>query len=177
MLIDGITSHTPVSLLKGIVDNQLSVSTVISDRAIKSSEEAQKIIKALTSAAIQLNYPEIVRELGEAETIGVSLPDPYLDVPEVCPVTITMVGLFVLTSFHPFISLIPYQPILNKDGSPSGETKTEIPFNLAPRACLSSTDESSRRTLPRDKSSLKTPYMMSLLNACDGRPSFSKSSG
>ncbi len=25
---------------------------------------------------------------------------------------------------------MPYQPILNEDGSPSGETKTEIPFNL-----------------------------------------------
>jgi DNA-directed RNA polymerase, mitochondrial len=128
--IDGITSHTPVSLLKGIVDNQLSVSTVISDRAIKSSEEAQKIIKALTSAAVQLHYPEIVRELGEAETIGFSLPDPYLDVPEVRPVTVTTVCLLVLTSCHPSTSLMPYQPILSEDGSPSGKTETEIPFNL-----------------------------------------------
>ncbi|KAI0299035.1 hypothetical protein B0F90DRAFT_1730231 [Multifurca ochricompacta] len=109
--IDGITSHTPASLLKGIVDNQMSVVTVVSDRAIKSSEEAQNIIRALTKAAVQHNYPEIIRELGQAEAMGSSLPDPYLDVPEVRPVTVNT-------------------PVLNGDGTPSGETETEIPFNL-----------------------------------------------
>lgn len=98
--IDGITNHTPASLLKGIIDNQFSVSSVVSDRAIKSSEEAQKIIKALTSAAVQLNYTEIVHELGEAESIGLSLPDPYLGVPEVRPVTVTTVSLSVMLSCH-----------------------------------------------------------------------------
>jgi DNA-directed RNA polymerase len=53
MYIDSVTNHTPALLLKGIVDNQLSVVTVVSDRAIKSSEEAQKIIRALTAAAVQ----------------------------------------------------------------------------------------------------------------------------
>ncbi|KAH9056429.1 DNA/RNA polymerase [Lactarius vividus] len=109
--IDGVTNHTPASLLQGIVDNQLSVVTVVSDRAIKSSEEAQKIIRALTGAAIQHNYPEIIRELGDAESMGSSPPDPYLDVPEVRPVTTNA-------------------PVLNEDGTPSGETETEIPFNL-----------------------------------------------
>ncbi|KAI9430871.1 DNA/RNA polymerase [Lactarius indigo] len=109
--IDGVTNHTPASLLKGIVDNQLSVVTVVSDRAIKSSEEAQKIIRALTGAAVQHNYPEIIRELGHAESMGSSLPDPYLDVPEVRPVTVDA-------------------PVLNEDGTPSGKTETEIPFNL-----------------------------------------------
>jgi DNA-directed RNA polymerase len=84
--------------LKGIVDNQLSVGTVISDRAIKSSEEAQKIIQALSRAAVQHNYREIVEELGRVEMMGSSLPDPYLDVPEVRPVTITTVGFTVLAS-------------------------------------------------------------------------------
>jgi DNA-directed RNA polymerase len=78
--------------LKGIVDNQLSVVTVVSDRSIKSSEEAQKIIQALTSAAVQHNYHDIVRELGKAEELGSSLPDPYSDVPEVRPVVVTTVG-------------------------------------------------------------------------------------
>jgi DNA-directed RNA polymerase len=78
--------------LKGIVDNQLSVVTVVSDRAIKSSEEAQKIIRALTAAAVQHNYPEIISELGYAESMASSLPDPYLDVPEVRPVTVTAVS-------------------------------------------------------------------------------------
>jgi DNA-directed RNA polymerase len=80
-------------LLKGIVDNQLSVVTVASDRVIKSSEESQKIIRALTGAAVQLNYPEIIHELGQAESMASSLPDPYLDVPEVRPVTVTTVSL------------------------------------------------------------------------------------
>ncbi|KAI0255570.1 DNA/RNA polymerase [Lactifluus subvellereus] len=109
--IDGITNHTPASILKGIVDNELSVVTVVSDRAIQSSEEAQKIIQALTKAAVQHNYPEIIRELGQAEAMGSSLPDPFLDVPEVRPVSVTT-------------------PVLNEDGTPSGETETEIPFNL-----------------------------------------------
>lgn len=76
---------------------------------------------------MQLNYTEIVRELGEAETIGMSLPDPYLGIPEVRPVTVTTVGSPVLSSCHTASS---YQPVLNEDGAPSGETETEIPFNL-----------------------------------------------
>lgn len=84
--------------MKGIVDNQLSVSTVISDRAIKSSEEAQKIIKALTQAAVHHKYPEIFRELIDAENDGSSLPDPYSNVPEVRPVT--TVRHSVLISCH-----------------------------------------------------------------------------
>jgi DNA-directed RNA polymerase, mitochondrial len=75
--------------LKGIVDHQLSVSSVISDRAIKSSEEAQKIIKALTTAALQLGYNEIFRELHNVEDQGQSPDDPYLDIPEVRPVTVS----------------------------------------------------------------------------------------
>ena len=76
--------------MKGIVDNQLSVSTVISDRAIKSSEEAQKILQVLAKAAVQHNYREIVHELTDLERDGSSLPDPYSDVPEVRPVTFSM---------------------------------------------------------------------------------------
>lgn len=129
--ISRITDHTPASLLKGIVDNQLSVSTVVSDRAIKSSEEAQKIIKALISAAMQLNYSEIVRELGEAETIGLSVSDPYMDVPEVRPVTVTT-------------------PVLNKDGTPSGKTQTEIPFNLDILRKHLAHVSLARRVLPED---------------------------
>jgi DNA-directed RNA polymerase len=83
-----------------MVDNQLSVLTVVSDRAIKSSDEAQKIIKALSSAAVQHKYTEIIDELGEAERIGSSLPDPYLNVPDVRPVAVTTVGSSALTSFH-----------------------------------------------------------------------------
>ena len=83
--------------MKGIVDNQLSVVTVASDRVIKTSEESQKIIRALTGAAVQHNYTEIIRELGQAESMASSLPDPYLDVPEVRPVTVTTVSFSART--------------------------------------------------------------------------------
>ena len=79
---------------------------------------------------MQLNYSEIVRELGEAEKIGLSLPDPYQGIPEVRPVTVTTVGSPVLSSCHIATSLTLYQPVLNEDGAPSGETETVIPFNL-----------------------------------------------
>lgn len=80
--------------MKGIVDNQLSVDTVISDRAIKSSEEADKIVQELMRVAVQHGYTEIYRELSKVEDIGSTLPDPYSDVPEVRPVTVDTV------SFH-----------------------------------------------------------------------------
>jgi DNA-directed RNA polymerase, mitochondrial len=115
-------------LLKGIIDNQLSVLTVVSDRSIKSSVEAQKIIQALTKAAVQCNYPEIIDELGQAEAMGSSLPDPYLDVPEVRPVTVTTV-CFLHSGILSHSLMLP-QPVLNEDGTPSGKIETEIPFNL-----------------------------------------------
>jgi len=87
--------------LKGIVDHQLSVSSVISDRSIKSSDEAQKIIKALTKAALQLGYNDIFHELHDVEGKGYSLDDPYSDVPEVRPVTVS-----------------------------TGTTEAKVPFNL-----------------------------------------------
>jgi hypothetical protein len=79
--------------LKGIVDNQLSVDTVISDRAIRSSEEADKIVQELMRVAVQHGYTEIYRELSKVEDIGSTLPDPYSDVPEVRPVTVDTVGI------------------------------------------------------------------------------------
>jgi DNA-directed RNA polymerase len=79
---------------------------------------------------VQLNYSEIVRELGEAETMGSSLPDPYTGVPEVRPVTVTTVGSPVLSSCHTAALLTLYQPILKEDGTPSGDTETKVPFNL-----------------------------------------------
>ncbi|KAI0270564.1 DNA/RNA polymerase [Gloeopeniophorella convolvens] len=109
--IDGITSHTPSSLLTGIVDNQLSVATVVADRAITSSEEAHGIIQALTKVAVQLNYPEIIRELGQAEAMASTAPDPLSGVPEAAPVTVSTL-------------------LMNEDGTSTGETQTEVPFNL-----------------------------------------------
>ena len=78
--------------MRGIIDNQLSVTTVVSDRAIKSSEEAKKILQELMKVAVDHHYNQIIDELGKVEELGSSLPDPLLDVPEVRPVTVATVG-------------------------------------------------------------------------------------
>jgi hypothetical protein len=88
--------------LRGIIDNQLSVSTVISDRVIKSSEEADKIVQELTKVAVDHRYSQIIDELSNVENMASTLPDPYSDVPEVRPVTVTTVG------FHNSGSLLYY---------------------------------------------------------------------
>ncbi len=63
------------------------------------------------------NYREIVDELGRVERMGSSLPDPYLDVPEVYPVNVITVRFTVPASS----SVID---------TPTGTTETKIPFNL-----------------------------------------------
>jgi len=51
-----------------------------------SSEEAVEIIKLLSKAAMQLNMPRIISELGQAEIIGTQVTDALDDVPEATPV-------------------------------------------------------------------------------------------
>lgn len=57
-----------------------------------SSSEAVKIIRLLSKSAMQLNKPEIISELGQAEAIGAQIPDLLDSVPEVNPVMKTKVA-------------------------------------------------------------------------------------
>ena len=81
-----VSAQNPASLLSQIVDRELSVSYVISNRVFSSSEEAVQVIKSLSKAAVDLNLPNILSELGQAEAIGSQLPDVLDNVPTVNPV-------------------------------------------------------------------------------------------
>ena len=81
-----VSIPSPRDLLKGMVSREIAVSLVVSDRSLQSSEEASQIIQLLSSTAISMNLSTVVRELGLAEKLGSTLPDPLDDVPEARPV-------------------------------------------------------------------------------------------
>lgn len=81
-----VSIQDPASLLTHILDRKISVSHVIADRVFSSSEEAAEIIKILSRAAVNLNFPHVVSELGQAEAIGSQFSDVLDNVPEVNPV-------------------------------------------------------------------------------------------
>ncbi|KAI0052454.1 DNA/RNA polymerase [Auriscalpium vulgare] len=130
LLITGITTHNPTSILRSLIDRQISVSMVVADRSITSSEEAEKIIQALSKAAVELNLSKVVTELGQAEALG-SKPDASEDVPEVMPVTVT-------------------KKVTSPDGSLSESDVTEVPFNLEVLRKHLAHVSLARRVLPED---------------------------
>ncbi|KAI0063332.1 DNA/RNA polymerase [Artomyces pyxidatus] len=109
-IVPGITQTTPTDLLRSVIDRQLSVTMVVSDRSIPSSEEAGKMIQLLSKAAVQLNLSKVVTELGQAEALG-SRMDSVDSIPDVRPVTVQ-------------------KKITNEDGTVSDSEESEIPFNL-----------------------------------------------
>jgi len=66
---------------------------VVADRSIQSTEEAEKLMKLLSKAAVTLNLSKVVTELGQVEALGSSRYDPLEDVPEVVPVMVVKVCL------------------------------------------------------------------------------------
>lgn len=76
----------PKELLRAIVDRNLPVTMVVSDRAFTSSDQAAQSIRDLSKAAVGLNLSRIVNELGMADVLGRQESDPLKDVPEVTPV-------------------------------------------------------------------------------------------
>jgi DNA-directed RNA polymerase, mitochondrial len=88
----------PTTLLTNIIDRQISVSLVVSDRIFTSSEDAAKVIKLLSKSAVELNLYRIVSELGQAEAIGKAYVDPLEDVPEIQPVLRIKVSRLLLNT-------------------------------------------------------------------------------
>src|SRR5438552_1002139 len=80
------TMRNPTALLTNIIDRQIPLSSVVSDRIFSSSDDAAQVIRLLSKAAVELNLSRIVTELGQAEAIGRVYVDPLEDVPEVLPV-------------------------------------------------------------------------------------------
>jgi DNA-directed RNA polymerase len=78
--------YNPSTILTNIIDRQLSISHVISDRVFSSSQDASDVITLLSKAAVDLNLSRVVSELGQAEAIGREFHDPLENVPEVQPV-------------------------------------------------------------------------------------------
>lgn len=77
-----------------IIEREVSVSRVVADRSLSSSDEATEIIKLLSSAAAEMNLIKVVVELGQAQAMG-SYVDPLKNVPEVLPVLRTKVSIYI----------------------------------------------------------------------------------
>ncbi|KAF5347347.1 hypothetical protein D9756_009879 [Leucocoprinus leucothites] len=76
---------TPSQLLLNMHQRKISPSLVIAETVFDTHESATNAIKTLSQAAVNLNIPEVVVELGKAEAVTVS-EDELQDVPEVMPV-------------------------------------------------------------------------------------------
>ncbi|CCL99811.1 uncharacterized protein FIBRA_01835 [Fibroporia radiculosa] len=79
-------AHDPAALLRSMIDRQIPVTLVVSDRAFTSNDEASQAIQALSKAAVEMGLSKIVNELGMAESLGRQEADPLEDVPEAKPV-------------------------------------------------------------------------------------------
>ncbi|TFY82948.1 hypothetical protein EWM64_g1061 [Hericium alpestre] len=130
---------SPNALLRSMMDGQISVSQVIASRGISNSEEAETLMKALSSAAMDMNLLHVVQELGEADALGRTEPDALDEIPEVMPVR------------------VPER--LNKAGEvetgpldPSKPAPNTIPFNLDNLRKYLAQFNLARRVLPDDVS-------------------------
>ncbi|KAF8229392.1 DNA/RNA polymerase [Tricholoma matsutake] len=129
-----VSIQDPASLLTHILDRKISVSHVIADRVFSSSEEAAEIIKILSRAAVNLNFPHVVSELGQAEAIGSQFSDVLDNVPEVNPV------------------LRKVNKSRTEDTDLSEQPQMEVPFNLDVLRRHLSEVTLARRVLPEDVS-------------------------
>ncbi|KAF8064220.1 DNA/RNA polymerase [Lyophyllum atratum] len=111
--VAGIATSSPSHILTRLVQREVPVANVVSDRTMTSSEEAVEIIKLLSKAAMQLNMPRIISELGQAEIIGTQVSDALDDVPEATPV----------------MRVKKKSDVVDEDGAEL-EPEMEIPFNI-----------------------------------------------
>lgn len=64
---------------------EISPLLVVAESVFDSHQEATEAIKTFSQAAVNLNIPEIIVELGQAQALAVS-EDALKNVPEVMPV-------------------------------------------------------------------------------------------
>lgn len=77
---------TPNDLLRAMVRREISVSLVVADRSMKTSQDAEDIFKILSKSAVEMNISKAVTELGVVHGMASSSVDPLKDVPEAIPV-------------------------------------------------------------------------------------------
>jgi hypothetical protein len=96
------------ALLRTIVDAGIDLKQLLGDRSFATTDEAAAAIRLLSRAAVELNLPGIVAELGAAAELGTV--DPALEgVPDVVPVR---------------------KRVLDPTAEVGAEPETVIPFNL-----------------------------------------------
>jgi DNA-directed RNA polymerase len=147
------SSVHPTTLLKSIIDRQIPISHVVSDRVFSSSRQAVDIIKLLSKAAVDLNLTPVVNELGQTEALGREYVDPLENVPEVLPV----LRIKASWNLHPYdrtLSLVlqkenDVEAQKGADATTNG-TDVEVPFNLNNLRKHLAQVAFARRVLPED---------------------------
>jgi DNA-directed RNA polymerase len=76
---------------------KISPTLVVAETVFNTHESTTDAIKAFSQAALNLNIPDVIAELGQAEAIATS-EDDLQDVPEVMPVTREAVCIHPLAS-------------------------------------------------------------------------------
>ncbi|KAG0702802.1 hypothetical protein DFH29DRAFT_982201 [Suillus ampliporus] len=116
----------PTTLLSNLIERDISPTLVVADHVLSSSEEASDIIKLLSKAAVELNLPRVLAELGQAESLGSHVPDP----------------------------LTPSEEIVDEDGNViPAQAQEEVPFNLNNLRNHLAQVTLARRVLPEDLAS------------------------
>jgi len=146
----------PTTLLNNLIEREIPVANVVADRIFSTSEEASDIIKLLSKAAVELNLPNVMRELGQAESLGSHVPDPLENVPEVSPVT--RLNVHTLHSYRISMILTSLQThpqeMLDENGNViPAESQGEVPFNLDNLRKHLAQITLARRVLPEDLAS------------------------
>ncbi|KAF5355978.1 hypothetical protein D9756_003669 [Leucocoprinus leucothites] len=80
-----VNLHTPSQPLRNIHQHKIPPSLVIPETAFDAQETTTTAIKTHSQAAVNLNVPEVVAELGKAEAVTLSVDEPP-DVPETSPI-------------------------------------------------------------------------------------------
>jgi len=75
---------SPGQLLSKIVERGIPVMSVVSNPVLESPDVMAEIAKVLSSEAVNLGFKSILEQLGQSPEVTV--PDAFLDVPEVLPV-------------------------------------------------------------------------------------------
>lgn len=87
----------PTTLLERMSQRKISPTLVVAETVFDTHAAATEAIKTLSQAAVNLNIPDVIAELGQAEAIATS-EDALKDVPEVMPVLRPAVCLFPLST-------------------------------------------------------------------------------
>ncbi|KXN82382.1 DNA-directed RNA polymerase, mitochondrial [Leucoagaricus sp. SymC.cos] len=117
----------PTKLLEKMHKRRISPTLVVAETVFNTHEEATEAIKTFSQAALDLNIPDVIAELGQAEALATS-EDAWKDVPEVMPVM--------------------REAKFDKEGNLIAEA--EVPFNITQlRRHLTEVNQ-TRRVLPED---------------------------